>query len=357
MQKFKTKNGDLDLPVFFPDATRAVVRSLDTKDIKLTKTPGILVNTYHLYTELGKRVLKKFGGIREFMNFKGGVISDSGGFQIMSLCKRYKGKVTDEGVYFNLTKKKKVKLTPEKSIQYQMLLKPDMLVVLDDFTMPGATEKQAKETVDRTVLWAKRCKDEFENICKQGEIENKPYLLAVIQGGKYQNLRKECAKRLLEIGFDGYGYGGWPMNDDNSFDYDSAETISKMIPKKDHFLYGLGIGKPDEIVNLVKMGFNIFDCVLPTRDARHKRLYVYTADSMDKIDVHQEGFYKYFSPHKQMYYHDISPVSTACDCLLCTKYSRGYLNHLFKIGDMTAGRLATIHNLRFYAILMKKLQK
>ena len=188
MQKFKTKNGDLDLPVFFPDATRAVVRSLDTKDIKLTKTPGILVNTYHLYTELGKRVLKKFGGIREFMNFKGGVISDSGGFQIMSLCKRYKGKVTDEGVYFNLTKKKKVKLTPEKSIQYQMLLKPDMLVVLDDFTMPGATEKQAKETVDRTVLWAKRCKDEFENICKQGEIENKPYLLAVIQGGKYQNL-------------------------------------------------------------------------------------------------------------------------------------------------------------------------
>ena len=147
------------------------------------------------------------------------------------------------------------------------------------------------------------------------------------------------------------------MNDDNSFDYDSAETISKMIPKKDHFLYGLGIGKPDEIVNLVKMGFNIFDCVLPTRDARHKRLYVYTADSMDKIDVHQEGFYKYFSPHKQMYYHDISPVSTACDCLLCTKYSRGYLNHLFKIGDMTAGRLATIHNLRFYAILMKKLQK
>lgn len=352
--KFKVKNGDLKLPVFFPDATRAVLKSLDTEDIRATKTPGILVNTYHLYTELGEKVLREFGGIREFMNWDGGVISDSGGFQVMSLCKTHNGKVTDEGVFFNLSKNKRVKLTPEKSIQYQMLLKPDMAVVLDDFTMPQATQKQAQETVDRTVLWARRCKDEFDKICDKNEIKNKLYLLAVVQGGKYQKLRKECAERLLEIGFDGYGYGGWPMNDDNHFDYDSAKTISKMTPKG-HFLYGLGIGKPEDIVGCVKLGYNIFDCVLPTRDARHGRLYVYKAKSIDKIDITKKKFYEYLFPKKSRYSGDQSPISTACDCLLCTKYSRAYLHHLFKIKDMTAGRLATIHNLRFYSILMEKI--
>jgi len=354
---FKYKKGKLPLPFFFPDATRAVIRALDTEDIKATRTPGILVNTYHLYTDLGKRVLKKFGGIRKLMNWDGAVISDSGGFQIMSLVKRYKGKVTDEGVFFNLSKKKKIKLTPEKSIQFQMLLKPDMLVVLDDFTMPQASEEQAKETVDRTILWAQKCKDEFEKICEKEKIDKKdrPYLLAVVQGGDHLDLRRECAERLLEIGFDGYGYGGWPMKEDGRFNYEVARRIAKDIPK-DKFLYGLGIGKPDEIVSLVNMGYDIFDCVLPTRDARHKRLYVYTAETIDKINVQEDGFYKYFSPHKQKYYYDKSPISTACDCLLCTKYSRAYLNHLFKINDMTAGRLATIHNLRFYSILMEKLQ-
>jgi len=354
MQKFKAKNGNIDLPIFFPDATRAVLKSLDSEDVKATKTPGVLVNTYHLYTELGKRVLKKFDGIREFMNWEGGLISDSGGFQIMSLCKKYKGKVTDEGVYFNLSKKKKVKLTPEKSIQYQMLFKPDMCVVLDDFTMPDSTQKQAKETVDRTVLWARRCKTEFEKICNREGIEDKPYLLAVVQGGQYQSLRKECAERLVEIGVDGYGYGGWPMNDENKFDYDSARTISKIIPKG-HFLYGLGIGKPEDIVGCVSLGYNIFDCVLPTRDARHGRLYVYKAEWIERIDLEEQNFYEYLSFPKEKNYQDESPISTACDCLLCTKYTRAYLNHLFKINDSTAWRLATLHNLRFYSILMEKL--
>jgi len=177
-----------------------------------------------------------------------------------------------------------------------------------------------------------------------------------VQGGDDLKLRKECAERLLEIGFDGYGYGGWPIKDDGEFNYEVARRISRDIPDK-HFLFGLGIGKPDEIVNLVSMGYDIFDCVLPTRDARHKRLYVYTADRMDKIEVQKEGFYEYFLPQKQKYYYDDSPISTACDCLLCKNYSRAYLNHLFKIGDMTAGRLATIHNLRFYSILMEKLRR
>jgi len=355
---FKYRDGKLKLPLFFPDATRAVVRTIDSRDIKKVGIESILVNTYHLYTDLGKRVLKKFGGIREFMNWNGAVISDSGGFQVMSLAKKYNGKVTDEGVFFNLSRKKKVKLTPEKSIQFQMLLKPDMAVVLDDFTMPGADIKKAKETVDRTVLWAKKCKDEFERICEKEELDKdkRPYLLGVVQGGDHLKLRKECAERLLEIGFDGYGYGGWPLKESGEFNYDVARRIKKDIPDE-YFLYGLGIGKPDEIVNLVSMGYGIFDCVLPTRDARHKRLYVYTAKSIDGIDVNEDGFYKYYSPQKQMHYHADEPVSTACDCLLCTDYSRAYLNHLFKIKDLSALRLATIHNLRFYAILMEKLRE
>ncbi|MFH2062255.1 MAG: tRNA guanosine(34) transglycosylase Tgt, partial [Candidatus Beckwithbacteria bacterium] len=340
-----------------PDATRAVIRALDSRDIIETKTLGILVNTYHLYTELGKLALVKFGGVRQFMGYKGGVISDSGGFQVMSLCKTHDGKVTDEGVKFNLSKNKSMLLTPEKSISYQMLLKPDMLVVLDDFTMPGCSKKEARESVERTILWAKRCKVEFERICKKEMIAKKdrPYLLAVVHGGKYQDLRKECALRLVEIGFDGYGYGGWPMDEDNKFDLVSAKTIAKIVPES-KFLYGLGIGKPEDIVACVDLGFNIFDCVLPTRDARHGRLYVYTEKTMDNIDIKKKNFYEYLSPKRGRYSNDDSPVSTACDCLLCTRYSRAYLYHLFKLKDLTAYRLATIHNLRFYSILMEKLR-
>lgn len=276
----------------------------------------------------------------------------------MSLAKKHKGKVTDEGVSFRLTKKKKVLLTPEKSIEFQMLLKPDMVVVLDDFTMPKASFKEAKETVDRTVLWAEKCKKEFERLSDKAGLakQDRPYILAVVQGGDDLKLRQECAERLLEIGFDGYGYGGWPLTEEGKFNYQVAERIAKDIPDK-YFLFGLGIGKPDEIVNLANMGYGIFDCVLPTRDARHKRLYVYTAKSIDKIEVQTEGFWQYFSPDKQKYYHDDSPVSRACDCLLCRRYSRAYLNHLFKIKELTAQRLATIHNLRFYSMLMERLRE
>jgi queuine tRNA-ribosyltransferase len=356
---FKTTKGRIKLPVFFPDATRAVVRTIDSTDIKSTKTPGVLVNTYHLYKDLGKQVLKKYGGIREFMSWDGGVISDSGGFQVMSLAKSgtNKGKITNEGVTFR-EGKKKILLTPEKSIQFQMLLNPHMVVVLDDFTHPKSDFDQAKETVDRTILWAERCKDEFEKICKKRKLtkNQRPYLLGVVQGGSYPELRVECATRLSKIGFDGFGYGGWPMTEEGKFDYASAKIIADNTPK-DYLLYGLGVGKPDEIVALVDMGYTIFDCVLPTRDARHKRLYVYNAKSIEDIDVRKPKFYSYFVPTKEKYYRDSGPVSAACDCLLCTKYTRAYLAHLFRIKDVSSLRLSTIHNLRFYSLLMEKLQK
>ena len=356
---FKTRSKKLKLPVFFPDATRAIVRTIDSSDIEETYTPGILVNTLHLYTDLGKKVIKKHGGIREFMSWNGGVISDSGGFQVMSIAKRagVKGAVTDKGVSF-FQGKNKVLLTPEKSIEFQMLLKTDMVVVLDDFTPPNASYKQARETVERTILWARRSKKKFDEICKNKKISRKdrPYILGVVQGGDYLDLRVECAKSLAEIGFDGFGYGGWPLTSEGKFNYEVAKVIADSAPKN-YFLYGLGIGKPEEIVGCVDLGYHIFDCVLPTRDARHKRLYVYNASSIDKINIRKPKFYSFYTPTKEKYYADNTPVSTACDCLLCTRYTKSYLAHLFKIEEVTAMRLSTIHNLRFYSILMEKLQR
>jgi queuine tRNA-ribosyltransferase len=341
---FKTIFGDkVSLPIFFPDATRAVIRTLDSTDIERTKTPGILVNTYHLYQDLKREVLRSHNGIRGFMNYDGGVISDSGGFQVKL------AKITDQGLVIRMEDGKKILFTPEDSISFQMDLCTDMVVVLDEFTPPSASRRYAKETVDRTVAWAKRSKVEF------GKYNRRPYILGVVQGGEFPDLRKECIERLAEIGFDGYGYGGWPIREDKTFNYEVAEIMARYCPN-DCFLYGLGVGSPEQVVALTKLGFTIFDCVLPTRDARHKRLYVYNAKSIEDINLDDPNFYSYYIPDKENYYNNTNPVSTACDCLLCKKYSRSYLRHLFKIGDISAMRLATIHNLRFYSLLMEKLR-
>ncbi|MFC1649649.1 tRNA-ribosyltransferase family protein [Patescibacteria group bacterium] len=355
-KRFQTRKGDeLNLPVFFPDATRAVLRSLDSIDIANTKTPGLLVNTYHLYQEVGKRIIKEHGSVGKFMNWHGGIISDSGGFQVMTLAKsgKVKGSISDKGVTFR-THGKKTLFTPEKSIEYQSILDTDMLVVLDDFTPPKASRTEAQITVNRSLLWARRCKEKFENIYK-GQ-KQKPYLLAVVQGGRYQDLREDCTRELVKIGFDGLGYGGWPIDSKGYFDYETAKTIANNSPEN-YLLYGLGIGKPEEIVNCVQLGYDIFDCVLPTRDARHGRLYVYTAKSINDVDVTKNVFYKYYTPQKEMNFRSPERISPACDCLLCANYTRSYLAHLFKIKDMSAMRLASIHNLRFYSILMEKLQE
>lgn len=359
---FKTITGkQISLPVFFPDATRAVLKTLDSADIESTKTPGILVNTFHLNNFPGSQVIKEHGGVRPFMSWNGGVISDSGGFQVMSLAKSIvskKSPVSDEGVNFKIPgTSQKILFTPQMSIDFQMLLKTDMVVVLDDFTDLDANEAKERETVERTILWARECKKIFTKNCEEQNLapENRPYLLGVVQGGYNLDLRRECTERLVEIGFDGLGYGGWPQNIDKTFNFDIPRVIGENCPDN-YLLYGLGVGKPQDIVTMVKMGWNIFDCVLPTRDARHKRLYTFDAKTIDEIDLNSDKFYSYFIPDKEAHSHDHSPVSTACDCLLCTRYSRSYLRHLFQVGDMTAGRLATIHNLRFYSILMEKLR-
>jgi len=355
---FKTIKGDrLALPLFFPDATKAVVRTLDSDDVKNTLTPGVLVNTYHLLKSPGKNIITKAGGIRKFMNWKGAIISDSGGFQIMSLAKSGgHGVITNKGVTFKPKGEPSLTLTPEASISFQLALKTDLMVVLDDFTPPTATHKEAKETVDRTILWAERSKREFERLIKYYKIpkDKTPYLIGVVQGGSYQDLRRYCTRELVKIGFDGLGYGGLPKLD-SKFGYESAKTIATNTPD-DYLLYGLGIGKPDEIAKMVKLGFQLFDCVLPTRDARHKRLYVYNNNYNKTIDLDKANFYTYFYPHKEKYKDDFAAVNAICDCELCKNYSKAYLNHLFKVNETLAQRLSTIHNLRFYSMLSELLQ-
>jgi len=346
------------LPVFFPDATRAVIKSLDTQDIKNTKTNGILVNTYHLYKDVGMERMIKLGGVKKMMNWKGFVISDSGGFQVGSLIKKNPnlGKVTNHGVTFRLDNKK-ILLTPELSVEFQFAIGSDMIVVLDDFDAPNATKDQIKESVERTIYWAKRSKKKYEEICEEKKLSKKkrPYLLAVIQGGRDKKLRKYCTEELLKIGFDGFGYGG-EEKVKGSINLDLAKFLRSLVPDK-YIMYALGVGKPHDVVNMSRIGYSIFDCVLPTRDARHGRLYVYNADSIDKIDIRKKEFYRTINPNKRKYLEENSPVSLACDCLLCKNYSMAYIFHLFKVKDISAFRLATIHNLRFYSILMSKLKK
>lgn len=354
---FKSRVGNIPLPVFFPDATRAVLKSLDTTDIENTKTPGILVNTFHLYKELGMNFLKKNKSIGKFMDWDGAIISDSGGFQVGSLIKNNPklGNITDNGALFKL-ENKKIVLTPELSIQIQMELGVDMIVVLDDFDVFGGLKKETEKSVKRTIEWAKRSKEEFEKICKFKKIDKnkRPYILGVVQGGKYPDLREYCTEELVKIGFDGLGYGG-DGKSDKGINYEMAQIIADNTPKN-YLLYGLGLGKPEDIVILNNIGYTIFDCVLPTRDARHGRMYVYNANSIDEIDLSKKDFYKFYVPNKSSNIYLDEPISKACDCLTCTRYSKGYLAHLFRIKDFTAGRLATIHNLRFYSLLMEKLK-
>ena len=353
--KFRKLDGTtLPYPLFFPDATRGFVRELTFEDVKKVQLPGILVNTFHLLREQGYQKTEAAKGVRPLIGWDEAIISDSGGFQVMSIAKRGGGRIADEGVVFVIDGVEHL-LTPEESIKYQMTMRTDLMVVLDDFTPPDATREEAEITVKRTTLWAKRCKDEFERIwATRADTEARPYLIGVVQGGEYEDLRLKSIKELTEIGFDGYGYGGFPMKD-GKFDEEMAKFLADKLPK-DTVLYGLGIGKPDDIVKCVNCGWQIFDCVLPSRDARHGRLYVYTAESMDTIDVQKVGFYQFYNPKQGLHLTENIPVSSACDCELCTTLTRAELASMWRARDKRVLRLATIHNLRFYAILMEKLR-
>lgn len=326
---------------FMPDATRGAVRYLTTKQLEETGTEAIVTNTLHLLIHPGPDVIQQLGGIKKMMGWKGIVFTDSGGFQLFSLLhsKKWKGKVSENGATFKSPKEGNTyELTPESSIDIQMKIGSDVLVTLDDCRDTGLSRADAEKSVERTLKWAVRCKERFNN--EYGGTKNTGKLLTcVVQGSNYLDLRAYCAKELSKIGFDGYNFGGYVIDKDGELVVDEMSAVIENVPK-DTIRYAMGVGKPEDIVKASKIGYNLFDTVLVTRNARHGTLY--TSQGVMRIKNSEMAL-------------DQAPVDRECNCECCRNYTRAYLHHMLKNGEATALTLLTIHNLTFYQTLIKGL--
>lgn len=372
----KTKNGELETPFFMPDATRGFIKLLSSDDLKNAGVAPMVVNTYHLYLYPGTDIIKKAGGIHRFMHYYKPLLSDSGGYQVFSLIHKNSkmGEITDNEVVFRspINGSKHI-LTPEKSIQIQFDLGVDMMVCLDDPVPSHYSKKMIDKAVDRTITWAERCMIEYNRQLKKRKIDekNRPLIFCVIQGGGYIDLRKKCAKELKSIGrklkrdWDGYGFGSRHIDKNGKFMKNVLKKTAEFIPENS-LKFALGVGSPSDILECVKMGWDMFDCVIPTREGRHGRLFVrkdnfepYLAEQMNsKTDTGEKKlFYKSINIGNEKYKDDFNPVDKNCKCELCQNYSRAYLSHLFKSKDPLGMRLAAAHNLCFYLELMRKLRK
>ena len=330
--------------VFMPDATRGAVRFLTTKQLEETGTDSIVTNTLHLLISPGPDRIEELGGIKKFMNWNGTVLTDSGGFQVFSLIHtgKWQGKVHEDGATFKSPRDGQVyELTPEISIDIQMKIGSDILVTLDDCRKSNVTREEAETSVKRTIEWAQRCRDHFDNIYGGTEKTGK-LLTAPVQGGNFIDLRESCAKALTEIGFDGYNFGGYVLDDDGKLVLNEMAAVVENTPK-DKFKYAMGVGKPEDIRQAAKIGYTVFDTVLVTRNARHGTLY--SKDIDDEI----------LRINNAEYATDISPIDSTCDCETCRNYSRAYVHQMLKVGEATGMTLATIHNLRYYQRLIEEL--
>lgn len=359
MEAVTIRKNTYTLPQFLPDATRAVVKSIDSNDTLTSGLEGVVVNTYHLMNEPGASVIEKCGGIKKFMKFNGLVVTDSGGWQIFSLIHRNKtaGNISDKGVSFSVGKHKKTLFTPERAIEVQFDIGSDIIICLDDFTPPKASLSDIQISVERTTLWAQRCKQRYLQLCEERGLDDtsRPHIFAVVQGGESLEMRKKSADDLIDIGFDGFGFGGYLVDENSDLDLEVSEKLANLIPD-DKVKFALGTGSPYEIAMLRQFGWDIFDCTLPTRDARHMRLYTFVNPPKTKQELLVKDNYSYLYIKREVFKYDTRPVCEDCDCYTCTNFSRAYLHHLFKIEDTLAFRLATIHNLRHYSKIIDLLR-
>ncbi|MFZ2226780.1 MAG: tRNA guanosine(34) transglycosylase Tgt [Candidatus Moraniibacteriota bacterium] len=361
--EIRTKNGVLNTPFFMPDATRGFVKSLDRDDLLAVGVSPMVVNTYHLYLQPGTELVKNAGGIHKFMNWHSPLLSDSGGYQVFSLIHKNPemGKITDEAVIFKSPLDGSMHtISPEKSIQIQFDLGVDMMVVLDDVPPNSYSKKKIKEAVERTVRWAGRCKIEYEKQLKKRKIapKDRPLIFGVIQGGAHSDLRKYCAEKLVEIGFDGYGFGARHVDTEGNFMEEVVRETAKLIPEK-ALRFALGVGTPEDIVKFVACGWDMFDCVIPTREGRHGRLFIRKGkikNKKSKIKINDNNFYETININNGKFREDFGSIDPNCDCQLCKNYSRSYLRHLFAMKDPMAMRLSAMHNLKFYMDLMEELR-
>jgi queuine tRNA-ribosyltransferase len=349
----------LHLPAFLPDATSGYVRAVDSQDLLQVKIQALVMNTFHLMQKPGSSTIQAFDGLHQFAGWPGVIITDSGGFQAYSLIHQSDrfGTISERGILFRPEgQKRRFLLSPEKSIQLQVSYDSDILICLDDCTHVDAPREEQETSVSRTLDWAQRCKEEYGHQIDQRQLDTaeRPLIFGVIQGGGYPDLRRKCAEGLLEIGFDGFGYGGWPLDAQNNLLIDMIALTRELIPRE-FPMHALGIGHPVNLKKTYELGYGIFDCALPTRDARHGRLMRYTRP-LDQALGDGENWFEYVYIQDKKFIKDSRPISEFCDCPLCTHYSLGYLHHLFKTGDWLYHRLATLHNLRFMTQLTGRLR-
>lgn len=341
--------GRLEMPVYLPDATFGVVRSVDADDLAACCIQAVVMNTFHLMQKPGSSTIQSLGGLHRMSGWERPIFTDSGGFQAYSLIRQgqLNGKLSDQGISFKPEgSQRKFLLTPEKCIQLQMGYGSDVVICLDDCTHVDASMEEQRRAVERTIAWAKRCKAEFQRLVAQKKLDDGavPLLFAVVQGGGSVELRRQCAEALLAIGFDGYGYGGWPLDAGGNLLVDMLATVRQLIPAE-FALHALGVGHPQNLLACYRLGYGIFDSAMPTRDARHGRLFAFAQPDLSA------GWFDYVYINDERHVKADLPISPGCECLACRKYSRGYLHHLFKLGDSLYFRLATIHNLRFMSDL------
>lgn len=353
-------HGALALPAYLPDATLGVVRSVDATDLLAIDTPAVVMNAYHLMRRPGSSTVQALGGLHRMSGWPRPIITDSGGFQAYSLIQRNPklGSIGANGITVRAEDSdRKYLLTPEKAMQLQLSYGADIAICLDECTHVDAPVEEQRAAVERTIQWAKRCRDEFDRLIAQKRlpVERRPLLFGVIQGGGYPDLRKRCAEALLEIGFDGYGYGGWPLDSHGKLLTDIITYTRAQIPAR-YPMHALGVGHPANIVACAEAGYDIFDSAMPTRDARHGRLYTYREEH-PALTITGADWFQYLYVEDEKHIKTSGPISAWCDCPTCSRYSLGYVRHLYKVGDGLYARLATLHNLRFMERLMTLLRE
>ena len=353
MKKLSTNHGEVRLPAFFPDATRGTIKSVDTEGVKTTGTPGMVMNTYHLANMGLVDIIAEQGGLHTFTGWDRPIITDSGGFQAMSLVREFNtgGKFTDDGVQFQDAAGNKLMLTPESCIDFQLKLGSDIIMILDDCTKPDMPLSEQMKSVERTIKWAKRARTHFDKATKG--MERKPLLFGIVQGGGDRELRRKCATELGMLNFDGYGYGGFPINEQNELQVETLRAVVDDTPAE-AVKYAMGVGTPEQIVVCVRMGYDLFDVVIPTREARHRKLYVWNGKP-EELNL-DEPFYDTVTMKNLSLRNEGGPIDAHCDCETCTHYSAAYVHAMFRANLPVGERMASIHNLRFYAKLMELLQ-
>lgn len=366
--RLTTRRGVLTTPFFMPDATRASVRGLSGRDLQGIGLEALVINTYHVYLQPGAVLMQKAHGAHDFMRWNGPILSDSGGYQVYSLIHKHpdRGRITEEGAEFrSLLDGSTHCITPERAIALQFDFGADMIVCLDDPRPNEAPESEIITAVDRTIRWANRCKVEYERQCLARGFDalSRPLIFGVVQGGLVLSERRRCAEALVSIGFDGYGFGGRHIDGSGSFLEEILRVTASCIPENTP-RFALGIGTPSDIVRCHALGWDMFDCVIPTREGRHGRLFLWGQSVIQNTSVQNQqqhvsinddeiSFYTTINIHNEQFKDDFSSVDPSCDCELCVDYTRAYLKHLFKVADPLALRLASLHNLRFYIRLME----